>query len=232
MGAYENTLEGVKFNGIKTKGELTTALLSLLPGSLNVNDVVFLCIGTDRCTGDSLGPFVGTYLTRLGYKNVVGTIDEPAHAINLTEKLAQLPIGKKVIAIDATLGKLADVGSMSVYKGSIKPGGGVKRTDLPYVGDYCVTGVVNVGGCREMDVLHTTRLSGVMKMAQEITSSLVKVFPLKQVLSSKRERNRLCRGETTLAPEGGTQILFGKNFARVRGIDLQGCAPMCYNDLR
>ncbi len=214
MTAHENTLEGFKINGIKTKEELAAALLSLLPGSLNVNDVVFLCIGTDRCTGDSLGPFVGTYLTRLGYKNVVGTIDEPAHAINLTEKLAQLPIGKKVIAIDATLGKLADVGSMSVYKGSIKPGGGVKRTDLPYVGDYCVTGVVNVGGCREMDVLHTTRLSGVMKMAQEITSSLVKVFPLKQVLPSKWERNRLCREETTSDPRGRNTNFVWKKFRK------------------
>ncbi|WP_054977383.1 spore protease YyaC [Paenibacillus sp. A3] len=191
MTAQENTLEGVKISGIKTKEELMTTLLSLIPGSLNVNDIVFLCIGTDRCTGDSLGPFVGTYLTGLGYKNVVGTIDEPAHAINLTEKLTQLPIGKEVIAIDATLGQLAYVGSMTAYKGSIKPGGGVKRTDLPYVGHYCVTGVVNVGGCREIDVLHTTRLSGVIKMAQEITSALVDVFPLESELSLRKVRDRL-----------------------------------------
>lgn len=37
---------------------------------------VLACIGTDRATGDCLGPLVGTNLKRLGY-TVVGTLDEP-----------------------------------------------------------------------------------------------------------------------------------------------------------
>ena len=42
--------------------------------------VVFLCIGTDRATGDALGPLVGSYLLKNGLENVYGTVDEPVHA--------------------------------------------------------------------------------------------------------------------------------------------------------
>ena len=44
---------------------------------------MFLCIGTDRATGDALGPLVGSYLLKNGLENVYGTVDEPVHAENL-----------------------------------------------------------------------------------------------------------------------------------------------------
>ena len=47
--------------------------------------VMFLCIGTDRSTGDSLGPLVGHKLRRQRLKGaaVIGTLDKPVHAMNL-----------------------------------------------------------------------------------------------------------------------------------------------------
>ena len=43
--------------------------------------VMFLCIGTDRSTGDSLGPLVGHKLRRQRLKGaaVIGTLDKPVH---------------------------------------------------------------------------------------------------------------------------------------------------------
>ena len=42
--------------------ELSLQLGSMLPSDLR--PVVIVCIGTDRSTGDSLGPLVGTFLKK------------------------------------------------------------------------------------------------------------------------------------------------------------------------
>lgn len=54
-------------------------------------DIIFFCIGTDRSTGDSLGPLVGTQLIKknLPAERVYGTLDRPVHAINLDETLSE-----------------------------------------------------------------------------------------------------------------------------------------------
>lgn len=134
----------------------------------------FACIGTDRSTGDSLGPLVGTRLEALGYP-VTGTLDEPLHAMNLDERLAEIPEGAYVVAVDACLGQVSSVGNINHMKGPIKPGAGVNK-DLTPVGDYHYKGIVNVGGFMEYFVLQNTRLSLVMKMADEIVGMIQEKF--------------------------------------------------------
>ena len=57
----------------------------------NRRGVLLFCIGTDRSTGDSLGPLIGHKLRDLGQKNervqVVGTLDCPVHAMNLEQAI-------------------------------------------------------------------------------------------------------------------------------------------------
>ncbi len=138
--------------------------------------IVILCIGTDRATGDSLGPLIGYKLKSMTYKNVYvhGTLDEPVHAKNLQDTIDWIyknypdPL---VIAIDACLGKMDHVGYMTLGFGSIKPGAGVNK-DLPPVGDIFITGIVNFSGFMDMLILQNTRLSLVMKMADVITSGI------------------------------------------------------------
>lgn len=175
--AHEDVYKGAKMGGLRSVGELTQAMSAIIPAHLTVNDVVFLCIGTDRSTGDAMAPFVGTYLTGIGYENVYGTIGSPTHALNLYDIVASLPSGKTVIAIDAALGKESSVGSFGVTNGPLRPGAGVNK-ELPYVGDYSIDGVVNVSGFMEYFVLQNTRLSTVIKMAKDITSAIVNTFPL------------------------------------------------------
>ena len=49
--------------------------------------IIFLCIGTDRATGDSLGPLIGYKLKNLSQKNIYiyGSLEYPVHSINLAE---------------------------------------------------------------------------------------------------------------------------------------------------
>lgn len=134
------------------------------------SEVVLLCIGTDRSTGDALGPLIGTSLTGALPEGctVLGTLDDPVHAGNLSatmESVARSFMNPLVIAVDACLGRLESVGTLTVGQGSLRPGAGVNKT-LPAVGQVYVTGVVNVGGFMEYLVLQNTRLSLVVKMAR------------------------------------------------------------------
>jgi putative sporulation protein YyaC len=133
--------------------------------------VIVLCIGTDRSTGDALGPLTGSKLHSIKmYPHVFGTLDNPVHATNLTEKIEIIQasfIKPFIIAVDACLGKIENVGCVSLGLGPVKPGAAVKK-DLPAVGDAYITGIVNVGGFMEHLVLQSTRLNLVIKMADAI----------------------------------------------------------------
>ena len=138
-------------------------------------DIVYLCIGTDRATGDCLGPIVGTRLkTMFARSNVYGTLENPAHAVNLhqvREEIALQYANPLIVAIDASLGNSKRVGFINVKAGGLKPGTALNK-DLPEVGDFHVSGVVNVAGFLEQMVLQNTRLFLVYRMAEIISRSL------------------------------------------------------------
>lgn len=160
-------------------------------GATENSVVVIVCIGTDRSTGDCLGPLVGSKMVSIkGHRFVVyGTLDEPVHASNLNDKLNQINESHPnavIVAIDACLGHLENVGCVNLGEGSLQPGAGVHKT-LPAVGQLHITGVVNVGGFMEYLVLQNTRLNLVMKLANLITDGLVKTA---QIISYRGNLSR------------------------------------------
>ena len=161
---------------VNASREIALTLQSSLPSSSVFRPIVFVCIGTDRSTGDSLGPLIGSKLQDqiLHHVHVYGTLDEPIHAVNLVEKLAMIQsthFNPFIVAIDACLGRLKSVGQLTVGDGPVMPGAGVKK-DLPPVGDIHITGIVNVSGFMEFFVLQNTRLSLVMRMANVVASAI------------------------------------------------------------
>ena len=138
-------------------------------------EIVFVCVGTDRATGDSLGPLVGTRLRSFSRSiNIYGTLQEPTHATNMLQVLDDLQQKYKnplIIAVDACLGSYERVGYINIKKGSLTAGTALKKT-LPEVGDFHVSGVVNVGGFLEHMVLQNTRLYLVYQMADIIARGL------------------------------------------------------------
>lgn len=140
------------------------------------DSIILLCIGTDRSTGDCLGPLVGNILSHDSQKliHVYGTLDNPVHAANLQEtidQINQLYRAPFIIALDACLGSVENVGCITVGDGSLQPGAGVNK-NLPKVGNMHITGIVNVGGFMEFLVLQNTRLNLVMKIANTIASAI------------------------------------------------------------
>lgn len=135
--------------------------------------VLFACIGSDRSTGDALGPLVGQKLMRLGGDEgaVIGTLEHPLHALNLAERvLPRLGASPRplVVAVDAALGPMATIGSVRLARGGLRPGQGVGK-DLPEVGDLSLTATVNVrAGALDAQVLQSTRLFLVQGLAETI----------------------------------------------------------------
>ena len=149
-------------------------LYDLLP--MHNNSLIVLCIGTDRATGDSLGPLVGYKLRSLNLPHVhlYGTLDEPVHAKNLESTLTH--INKQhphslILAIDACLGSMDHVGHITIGGGPLNPGAGVQKS-LPSAGHFHITGIVNFTSIMNMAVLQNTRLSLVMKMADMIALNI------------------------------------------------------------
>ncbi|WP_018923279.1 spore protease YyaC [Salsuginibacillus kocurii] len=140
-------------------------------------ELVIVCIGTDRCTGDALGPLVGSMLHKNHLKRfcVHGTLEDPVHAVNMEEQLAAINNRYEkpfVLAIDASLGKLNNIGRFTFAKGAVQPGAAMKKK-LPPVGDFYITGTVNVVGLMEHIVLQNTRLYQVNAMAESLAESLL-----------------------------------------------------------
>jgi len=140
-------------------------------------NIWFVCVGTDRSTGDALGPLVGSKLKALGYENVVGTVEHPCHAVNLEECIADIPADALVIGIDAALGQASSIGKILFENAPLMPGAGVNKA-LPPIGTYRIVGIVNVGGFMEYFVLQNTRLHVVFKMVDEIVDMIQRRFPL------------------------------------------------------
>lgn len=156
---------------------MSKKIISCLP--VNPREYVVVCIGTDRSTGDSLGPLTGTFLNKLKPKHltVYGDLHDPVHAQNLNDFLQHINkthFRPFIIAIDACLGRKSSVGNIMTGTGSIIPGAALNK-DLPEVGNLYITGVVNVSGFMEYTVLQSTRLSIVVDMANQIASILDEV---------------------------------------------------------
>lgn len=174
-GLFQPQRDRIYYEDDHAAEHLSSEIKLLLPVR---KPIVILCIGTDRSTGDCLGPLVGTKLqeANLEHFQVLGTLKDPVHAVNLEEtisKIEEMFLNPFIIAIDACLGRLKSVGTFQVGTGPIKPGAGVNKV-LPEVGDIHINGIVNVSGFMEFFVLQNTRLHLVMTMASIIAESIIK----------------------------------------------------------
>ncbi|KEI83140.1 spore protease YyaC [Clostridium botulinum] len=139
-------------------------------------DTIIICIGTDRCIGDCLGPLVGTILR---YKNIplklYGTLDEPIHALNIEKTIKNIKNSypnSSIIGIDACLGDKDNIGQIQVRNFPIQPGKGVGKT-LPKVGDCSIVGIVDSNENCDIFTSSNTRLSLILNIAKVIANSIL-----------------------------------------------------------
>lgn len=179
----EESLYYVKSNGRTEEKEIEILALKMKEiikhSSREDKDIVFLCIGSDRYVGDSLGPLVGTMLkeSQVPYR-VYGTLEDPVHAFNLKVILKEINkqfIKPLIFSIDACLGDKNQVGYVIFKEGPLAPGKALEKM-LPEVGDYHFKGMVNyIDPLPTSQFLNDTRLYTVMKLAKIIVKVITKV---------------------------------------------------------
>lgn len=174
MNIEKSVIDSMEIDSIFKFRDILTKQLTLLIKAHR--PIVFLCIGTDRSTGDSLGPLVGDKLKFLNRDNMFfyGNLENPVHAKNLCETISHIQSTYEnpyIIAIDACLGSIQNVGKVFIESKPLSPGSAMNK-DLPTVGDLSITGIVNISGALEFMVLQNTRLFTVMKLADVISNGI------------------------------------------------------------
>lgn len=143
------------------------------------SDYIFLCVGSDKITGDAFGPLVGDKLQKL-FKNyynnivVVGTLESTVSATNLDKNIKEIYRKYKkpcIIAIDSALSSKEDIGKIIVSDTKMKLGKGTNK-NIMAVGDISIKGIVAQDykiARYNFSILQNTSLNLVIKLA-DITS--------------------------------------------------------------
>lgn len=150
------------------------------------DDTVIVCIGTDKCIGDCLGPLVGSMLTESNFPiPVYGTLNFPIHALNLDKSLAEIHTkhpNADIIGVDACLGNKDDIGQIRIRNYAIHPGKGVGK-DLTEVGIASIIGIVDSSENSEFFFSRSIRLSFIMNMAKTISKAIIDAYNITNNLS-------------------------------------------------
>lgn len=138
--------------------------------------VIFYFIGTDRCTGDSMGPITGERFKYLSFNNILffGSLENPVHAVNINEivnKNRLLYKNALTIAVDASLGTRQSLGMVYLQDKPVKPGSALNKS-IPVVGDYSITGIVNYSDSLDFLTLQNTRLYYVFRLSSFISEGI------------------------------------------------------------
>lgn len=113
------------------------------------SNYIFLCIGTDKVTGDAFGPLVGKFLNELienEYENIFieGTLESPISYINIDERLEKIYKVYEdpcLIVIDSALSNDEEIGNIVVRKGKTNLGMGLNKK-MHNIGDLSINGII------------------------------------------------------------------------------------------
>ncbi|MGL5765265.1 MAG: spore protease YyaC, partial [Sarcina sp.] len=146
-----------------------------------LDDTIIICIGTDKCIGDSLGPLTGTLLKENNCPiPVYGTLENPIHALNLELEVAKIKLKhptSKIIAIDACIGNSKAIGEIQIRPEGLKPGKGVGKA-LPIIGDLSIIGIIDTSDITCSFSNRVIRLNFIMEMSKVITYSFLSAYTL------------------------------------------------------
>lgn len=160
-------LDVVTFSSADAHVRLAATLRAQMGEATFADRINVMAIGSDRTTGDCLGPLVGEYLSGVGPFVVYGTLDEPLHAANMANVVGG--VEGFTVAIDAALGN--PVGGISVRRGPLAPGAAFGR-ELPHVGDIAISALVCEAGPLGFERLRSVRLGFVRDVAHTVAVAL------------------------------------------------------------
>ena len=136
-----------------------------------MKNMVFLCIGTTKIIGDSIGPKVGDKLKEQGVNAYVyGNTQRQVTAINVDDYAKMIKLRHKediVVVIDSALGKVKDIGGIKVTQNGIKPGGAFDK-NKERIGDLGILAVVGDADGNRMQELKDRDESFISRLVDKV----------------------------------------------------------------
>lgn len=140
---------------------------------------VIVCVGSDKISGDSLGPLVGSYLKDDNVPcPVYGAMGNTVNGVNIEEyrrMLSRYHRGVPIIAIDAAVGNADEVGQIKFRLGGVQAGGAIGRSETP-LGDLAILGVVSAKGGDVLASLLSVPYREVEILARKIADKIREVL--------------------------------------------------------
>ncbi len=150
----------------------------------NYQEIVFLCVGTDRITGDCLGPLVGSKLISLLSEqnfsniNIYGCLGENISYKNIDKILKKIDNKTLIVVIDAALSKKENIGKIFVSNNKTVLGRSLEKNKVE-IGDISIKSVVakdyKMPGYN-FKALQNISLSVVMSVANIIAEGIYEVI--------------------------------------------------------
>lgn len=141
-----------------------------------MQDIIILCVGSDKVIGDSLGPVVGDMLINdLNIGAVVyGRTGANVNSVNIARYdkfIKRYHKNAFIIAVDACLGQQNDIGKIKMKNDGVAAGLAVGRTDIR-VGNLGFVGVVGAISSDNMDALRRVDCDIIVKLAATIATKI------------------------------------------------------------
>lgn len=175
---------------LKKKEKLTEELNYLLyqeKVKRSVIEYIFLCVGSDKMTGDCFGPLVGTKLEQafMNYQifniHILGTLKEPVcypNMLQIVKKIEKIENKACVIVVDAALSKEENIGKIYVSKQKTILGKSIGKQKIE-IGDISIKAVVAKDfklPIHNFQILQNISLQFVMNMAEIVADSIFEVM--------------------------------------------------------
>lgn len=155
-----------------------------------MKDILFLCIGNSKISGDSLGPIIGSFLQKYKYNmkkydndieiDILGTIQEPIGYKKIDLAIENIKLRRQfsnIIIIDSALGDEKNIGKILINTSNLYAGEGVNK-GKKLNGDIIIKGIVGKNHHnKEKNIIELKNIENnvVEKMAFNIISML---YPL------------------------------------------------------
>lgn len=151
------------------------------------NEIAFICVGTDRITGDCFGPLVGTKLSKLLEKdnfsnvNVYGTLKHNVNYTNIEQLIKQFNNNAKktsLIVVDSALSKKENIGKIFVSNNKTILGKGLNKNKIE-IGDISIKTVVGKDykvPSYNFKILQNISLNVVMTLADIVANGIYNVI--------------------------------------------------------
>lgn len=182
---YERDVQdiNVKEKFIKEFG----AILYKVNNEKKCNEIIFLCVGTDRITGDCFGPLVGDNLINkfkqynISNIDIYGNLKENISYENISDKIKIIKQKYKnpcIVVIDAALSNKENIGKIFVNNSKTILGNGLNKNKIE-IGDISIKAVVAKNHKLpqyNFKILQNISLYVVMTLANIVSDGIVEVI--------------------------------------------------------